>query len=1297
MRIVLDLQGAQTVASRTRGVGRYSLGLAKSLLRHAESHEIWIALNGLFPETIEPLRAEFEGLVPQERLVVWQALQPVADNSPSNRWRRDVGERIRESFLADLTPDIVHISSLFEGFADDAITSVGVFDQEFSSALTLYDLIPLLHSEHYLADPSREAWYQRKLTHLRRVDLSLAISESSRSEAIARLSLPPDRVVNISAAAEPKFHPFVVTIDEQQRLRSRYALRRPFVMYTGGIDHRKNVEGLIRAYAMLPSSVRAQYQLAVVCAATRGEITALQNIGRKCGLGNDEVVLTGFVSDHDLTALYNLCAVFSFPSSHEGFGLPALEAMSCGAATIGADAPGVREIIARADALFDPHDGNAMAARLCAALTDEAFRQDLKLYGLKRAQSFSWDRTGRLAMRAFEGLHDRARSPALTRPRIRPWRRPRLAYVSPLPPERTGIAVYAADLLPELARHYEIEAIVNQPVVDDPWIRANIPCQTVEWFDANAETYDRILYNFGNSIFHRHMFAMLDRHPGVVVLHDFFLSGVIAHLDQHAYAPGAWPTALYVSHGYSATKEGSPPQDPEAAIWRYPANFAVLEQAVGVIVHSGFARNLGQHWYGKGYSSAWATIPLLRNLPDTSMRAEIRGGMGLGDHDFLACCFGMMGPMKLNHRLIEAWASSPLARDARCHLVFVGETDSGDYGARCARAIAHSAGADRIRCTDFLDPIQYRMYMVAADAAVQIREKTRGETSAAILECMAYGLPTIVNALGAAAELPPDCIVRMPAVFSDRDLSSALQRILREPVQARAIGQRARDHIEAHHCPRAIADEYRDAIEGLFPVSRSIRTHEVATAIGALSRSAPTTTSDLLEIARCIAGNAQCGQEGTRQWFVEISELVRHDSKSGIQRVVRAVTTAWLNNPPSGFRVEPVYCDAAGTYRYARAFTAGLLGVSGPCFQDDVIDTRPGDVFIALDLFLHLQADRSRSYTRMRQRGVCLFFIVYDLLLIQRPDLFVEGGYESFRAWLQSVADVADGAVCISRTVAEELSEWLDNSQPERLRPLRIGWFHLAAEIAARSSGPGREAIVAKAIKVMRKRSSILMVGTIEPRKSHAQALSAFESLWQRGVDANLVIVGRAGWMVDSLVKQLRRHPEHERRLFWIESATDDDLHALYQAASGLLMASVGEGFGLPLVEAARHQRPILARDIPVFREVAGAHATYFTGSSSESLAAALETWLHALIDGSAPSSAGLTLRTWDESARWLADIIVSGRWYREWLPEGRVASRDAASSGGMLAGPGATDQSAQGYAVAGLTPAETRSGPTAY
>ena len=93
MRIVIDMQGSQSTGSRNRGTGRYTLSLAQAIARNPGRHEILLALNGLFPETIEFIRASFGTLIPQEQIVVWQTPAPVADANPGNRWRREVGER----------------------------------------------------------------------------------------------------------------------------------------------------------------------------------------------------------------------------------------------------------------------------------------------------------------------------------------------------------------------------------------------------------------------------------------------------------------------------------------------------------------------------------------------------------------------------------------------------------------------------------------------------------------------------------------------------------------------------------------------------------------------------------------------------------------------------------------------------------------------------------------------------------------------------------------------------------------------------------------------------------------------------------------------------------------------------------------------------------------------------------------------------------------------------------------------------------------------------------------------------
>ena len=109
------------------------------------------------------------------------------------------------------------------------------------------------------------------------------------------------------------------------------------------------------------------------------------------------------------------------------------------------------------------------------------------------------------------------------------------------------------------------------------------------------------------------------------------------------------------------------------------------------------------------------------------------------------------------------------------------------------------------------------------------------------------------------------------------------------------------------------------------------------------------------------------------------------------------------------------------------------------------------------------------------------------------------------------------------------------------------------------------------------------MVGTIEPRKEHAQTLAAFEQLWEEGVNANLIIVGQQGWLVDAFGSNVRHHPELSKRLFWLEGISDEYLEKVYKTSTCLIAASEGEGFGLPLIEAAQHKLPIIARDIPVF------------------------------------------------------------------------------------------------------------------
>jgi glycosyltransferase involved in cell wall biosynthesis len=395
-----------------------------------------------------------------------------------------------------------------------------------------------------------------------------------------------------------------------------------------------------------------------------------------------------------------------------------------------------------------------------------------------------------------------------------------------------------------------------------------------------------------------------------------------------------------------------------------------------------------------------------------------------------------------------------------------------------------------------------------------------------------------------------------------------------------------------------------------------------------------------------LVGSPAASAEGT-QLLVDLSVLVHEDDKSGVQRLVRNVVRTLLAAPPAGFRVEPVY-DAGGYYAYARQFILGSDAAEARGLDDAPIRVAQNDVFLGLDLAPNHVPDNRALLESLRLHGVKMYFVVYDLLPIKQPGMFVAGAQPWFERWLTSVASVADGLLCISRSVADEVLDWLDANPAPNPGTLQVGYFHLGADLDAAAPADALSAPEAAALAQLAQRPALLMVGTLEPRKMHAQALDAFESLWRAGTDASLVIVGKQGWLVDALVERLHGHPELGRRLFWLERASDCALQRLYAECSALLAASSGEGFGLPLIEAAQHALPVIARDIPVFREVAGEHAFYFSASRPDDLAAALRQWLTLAAQGSAPASGGMAWMTWEQSTRQLVGRITQGQWYRQ-------------------------------------------------
>jgi glycosyltransferase involved in cell wall biosynthesis len=1246
MRIVIDLQGAQA-ENKHRGIGRYSLSLTQAIIRNRGEHEIIIALNGLFADTIEPIRAALEGLIPQDQIRVWYAPGPASHIQPDNNWRRKAAELIRESFLANLKPDLIYITSLFEGLVDDAITSIGTLTQTIPTAVTLYDLIPLINRKPYLDNPVVESWYENKLDQLRRADLLLAISESSRQEGIKYLGFPHDQSINVGTAADPQFHCIDISAEMTRSVRERYGLSRAFLMYTGGIDHRKNIEGLIRAYARISESLRENHQLAIVCSIQPESRLKLEELAKQQGLAADEVILTGFVPEEDLIALYHLCKAFIFPSWHEGFGLPALEAMSCGAPVIAANTSSLPEVIGREDALFDPHDDKAIADKISQVLTDSTYRNELIRHSLDQAKKFSWDESAKIAIMSFEQLHaKRSNSQLNTLP---PTNRPKLAYISPLPPGRSGIADYSAELLPELARHYTIDVIVAQDNIANSWINENCAIRDVDWFINHAHIYERVLYHFGNSDYHQHMFNLLAKVPGVVVLHDFFLSGIVAHMDVHGFDPNVWTRELYHAHGYRAVQERFHAKDTADVVWKYPCNKSVFENAQGIIVHSSNSRRLTAQWLGDNLAGNLTIIPHLRVPTITTRGEDARRALGISEGAFVVCSYGLMGPTKLNHRLLGSWLASSLSKDPQCVLIFVGNNQEGDYGAEIIATIRNSNCADRIYITGWTDTEQFRQYLAAADIGVQLRTLSRGETSGTVLDCMNHGLPTIVNANGSMADLPTDAVWMLPDEFEENDLKQALEILWKDGNKRRMLGRHGRNTILSLHKPRACANQYAQAIEKYYAQTQNSQSSLIK-AIATIEQ-LPIDGHEMLKLAQDIALN-HVPLITEKQLLVDISELVKQDAKSGIQRVVRSVLSELLANPPKGYKIEPVYATLNELgYNYARQFTLRFLNCPDQTLVDEPVEFFNGDIFLGLDLQPHIVPQQTDFYAQLKRTGVRMYFVIYDLLPVLRPNAFPEGAYAMFSTWL-STASQADGLLCISRAVADEMTDWLTVFGQKRLSPLKLGWFHLGADVASSVPSTGLPTDAIHVLNASASRPTFLMVGTIEPRKGQAQTLAAFTQLWEQHVDVNLIIVGKQGWMVEELIEAIHNHPECNRRLFWLDRISDEYLEKIYAAATCLIAASEGEGFGLPLIEAAQHKLPIIARDIPVFREVAGEHAYYFSGLAPLDLTNAVKDWLTLDKMANAPQSAPMPWLTWKESTQNLLDVMLGGQWYQQWMPD---------------------------------------------
>jgi glycosyltransferase involved in cell wall biosynthesis len=1207
---VIDMQGAQS-ASRHRGIGRYTESLVRNLLRKPGGRRITLLFNGSFPSSVNRWRELIAAEGWDVAVRVWHPPGAVSFCDPNNLARTRIAEELYQAVVTHLEPDGLLVTSLFEGFVDDAVISLTDLGH-IAVGVVHYDLVPWVNKADYLdSNPSYAHFYQHRLTDLHEAGGLLAISDYSGREATKCLEIDPKKVTVISSDADPVFHEGAVPAELPGCLQDR-GLTAGFILYVGGVDPRKNLECLLKAVGQLPAPLQEAHPLVCVGKLTAMEAKKLRAQAEELGVRSTRLVLLDDVEDDTLIALYGHCGVFVFPSRHEGFGLPPLEAMRCGAPVLAANSTSLPEVVANQEALFDPDDPSELEGLMQRVLTDQAFRDRLVARGQEASARFSWDATAERAWQALDAIAQGDDHQPLGEDRPLEVK-PTLAFVSPLPPARTGIADYSAELLDALSAHYDLVLVTDQQAVDESIPRRFGPIRSTRWLRENADrSIDRVLYQVGNSTFHVEADDLLDVVPGVVTLHDFFLGGLFLRRPPRPEQGSPWHVAAFESHGYLPWAQAPTASDDEL-INEWPCSWPMIERALGIVVHSRHAIELADAWYRPATGEQWDVIPHLRVLPEKIARSSARRRLGIAEGEFLVCCFGLIGPSKRNLELIEAWAASRPHEDKAARLVFVGQNHGGEYGDEIQRRMARAGGAARIEITGWADRDQFQDYLQAADMAVQLRGDSRGETSGTVLDAMAHGLPVVVNAHGSMAELPTKAVAMLPDRFAPDELTTVIDRLYTETETRQELGHQAREWIVSHHDPARCAERYANAIEsGYRRADRGIE--RLMHRLNRESATAELALEDRLQLAQALDRSFPVPPSKPRL-LIDVTATATTDRYTGIERVARALARAYLQHPPAGYRVEPiclVFHGGQWVYQAAHEFAAQLLGIKTPPVTKAIVEPSEGDHVLVADLSGHsfIQAAEQGVFAQCRARGAKVAAIVFDLLPITLPDCFPPGADQGHREWLDRVVEF-DATVAISQSVSMEVEKWVKANRPDRVDALANTWFHLGADIDGALPTKGLPAKFEAALESLRAAPTFLMVGTIEPRKRYAEVLDAFERLWAAGHDFNLVIVGSEGWRglprsdrrdIPETIERLRHHPERGARLHWFSGLSDEALGRLYEVADWLVAASADEGFGLPLIEAAHHGLPVLARDIPVFHEVAAPGTRFFGGPGSPSL-----------------------------------------------------------------------------------------------
>jgi glycosyltransferase involved in cell wall biosynthesis len=742
----------QDPSYKDRGVGK----LSANLVRHVSSfrRKIETSTLGLIDPGLPPLEDRFLHLV---------------DRVQSNAY---LGVKERSTVFLELSP-MTH-DPLFAGRI--------VNNPDILKLAVVYDFIPLMKPERYLPTASSRLDYYTQLVWLSRYDHFFPISQYTSDELRRILAVNPRHITNTGAPIESAFERVGMS-RQTARLSERY------VLACGGAEPRKNVECPILAHARSRKLQDAGIQLVVTGNYPLGWQAGLRDLYRGNGGKNELLIFPGFVDEDELVSIYR-CALCVVVAAHmEGFSMPVVEAMAAGSPVIASSIPAHRELVGRENLMFQPDDIEDVGRKIETIVRDPAKRAEIIQDQSARWQRF---RAEKIASEFWAKASDLV---ARRRPKLKGVLRgvrPRIAFLSPMPPDQSGVADYSAATIRELGKLADVHVFSKHVPVGTPEGAAS--AQKITALPSLSSGFDRVVGVMGNSHFHLEVFELLERYGGACIEHDNRLLGFYGILLGSARARSVASREL----GRLVTEEeiGSWLQDES----RLKATFLgeIAEWASPMFVHSRVTAQIVQEHFSK--PAVYLPFSIYRQWEidptDCALKMAARNRIGVSSKEFSIISLGFVHSNKAAEECI--WSIDLLRSwNIPAKLYFVGGFAEGED--RFKNLVSYLGLEDRVVfLSHFVSEEQYRDYLLAADAAVQLRTHFFGGLSGALLDCIAVGLPTVANEDLALAMESPTYISPIPDHPSPVLIAESLAEISQKGSKRSQFDEARRHYCEVH-------------------------------------------------------------------------------------------------------------------------------------------------------------------------------------------------------------------------------------------------------------------------------------------------------------------------------------------------------------------------------------------------------------------------------------------------------------------------------------------------------------------